>query len=213
MQVAGSRSNTKILPSPILSVRAALAIVSDHAIEHFFIDRDFELHLGQKIHDVFRSAVKLSVSLLTAESLDLGHGDALHADLGERIAHVVKLGTALIMAVRVSMAGSFVRWRFMNMRLMLSTVTPRPRSCVWLAVRDPGGVVVIGRVVGSGVRQAHGPAVTERLGDADLVIGVGRGGRSVAALAAWQLGLHVLVAGMQYRVKSCGSGTFAVRSR
>src|SRR3990170_7607594 len=63
----------------------------DHALQRRGLDGDLDLHLGQEVHHVFSAAVELRVPLLPAEALDLGHGDALHADLGERVAHVVEL--------------------------------------------------------------------------------------------------------------------------
>ena len=63
----------------------------DHAFDQIVGDRYFELDLGQEIDHVFGAAVQLGVALLAAEALDLGDGNALHADLGQRLAHVVEL--------------------------------------------------------------------------------------------------------------------------
>src|SRR3989344_1773699 len=108
----------------------------DHAIEHFLVDRDLEFHLGQKIHDVFRPAVKLGVSLLAAEPLDFRDGDALHPDLGERVAHLVALegvdngGNEFHVWLLRAMA-------LQNTRLMLSMVTPPPKPCGLLLSTTP----------------------------------------------------------------------------
>src|SRR6185437_698504 len=53
--------------------------------------RDLQFHLGQEIHHVFRTAIKFRVALLAPEALDLGDGDAVHPDIGQRLAHVVQL--------------------------------------------------------------------------------------------------------------------------
>src|SRR5690606_36180207 len=47
-------------------------------------DRDLELDLGQEVDDVLGAAIELSVALLAAEALHLGHGDAAHAGLRQR---------------------------------------------------------------------------------------------------------------------------------
>ena len=43
---------------------------------------EFNLHLGQKIHGVFASAINLRVTLLAAEALYFRHRHAGHANLG-----------------------------------------------------------------------------------------------------------------------------------
>jgi hypothetical protein len=63
----------------------------DHLIELVVGDGDFDLHLGQEVDHVLGTAIQLGVAFLPAEALDLGDGDALHADLRERLAHVVQL--------------------------------------------------------------------------------------------------------------------------
>ena len=52
--------------------------------------RDFQLQLGQKIDHILGSAIQLGVAFLAAESLDFGNRHAGHADLAERVAHVVE---------------------------------------------------------------------------------------------------------------------------
>src|SRR3972149_9431205 len=63
----------------------------DYRIEHFALDRGLDFYLGQKIDHVFRAAIQLGMAFLPSESLDLGNGDALHADRGQRLAYLVKL--------------------------------------------------------------------------------------------------------------------------
>src|SRR5208283_2786166 len=50
-----------------------------------------ELYLGQKVHDVLRTAVQLGMSLLTAESLDLADRETLHTDTRQRLFDLVEL--------------------------------------------------------------------------------------------------------------------------
>ena len=50
-----------------------------------------ELHLGKEIDDVLRATVQLGVASLSAETLHLGHGDALDADAAQRFLHFVEL--------------------------------------------------------------------------------------------------------------------------
>ena len=52
---------------------------------------DLELHLGQEIDHVLGAPIELRVALLTAETLRLDDGDALEADLLERLLHLVEL--------------------------------------------------------------------------------------------------------------------------
>jgi len=66
IRTACSTLNTKILPSPILPVLAALL-------------------------NVLRAAVQLGVPLLPTEPLHLGDGDPLHADLRQGFTHVIEL--------------------------------------------------------------------------------------------------------------------------
>src|SRR5262249_11871576 len=55
------------------------------------LDRGLDLDLRQEVDDVLGSSVQLGVTLLPTKALDLGDGDALHADCGQRFAHLVKL--------------------------------------------------------------------------------------------------------------------------
>ena len=90
MRTTCSRSYTKILPSPILPVRAAPSMASITRSTRLSSMAAFNLYLGQEIHNVFSAAVELSVSLLTAESLDFCDRYALHADGREGFSHLVK---------------------------------------------------------------------------------------------------------------------------
>ena len=54
-------------------------------------DDDLDLHLGQKVDDIFGAAIKLGVALLAAEALRLEDGDALDARLLQRLLHLVEL--------------------------------------------------------------------------------------------------------------------------
>ena len=68
-------------------IKLEVAVTDEQVVRH----RDLDLDLRQEVDDVFGAAVELGVAALTPEAFDLGHGDALHADLGERFAHVVEL--------------------------------------------------------------------------------------------------------------------------
>ena len=85
MRTTWLTSVTKILPSPILPVRAALMIAS--TVGH----DDFHLHLGQEIDHVLGATIKFGVALLPAEALHFRHGEPGNADLGEGLAHFVQL--------------------------------------------------------------------------------------------------------------------------
>src|SRR5688572_23136651 len=63
----------------------------DHLLEELALHGGFDLHLGQEVDHVLRAAVELGMAFLTPESLHLGHGDALHADRRQRLAHLVEL--------------------------------------------------------------------------------------------------------------------------
>ena len=53
-------------------------------------DADLDLDLGQEIDHVFGATIQFRVAFLATETLDLGHGDALHTDFGQRLAHVIE---------------------------------------------------------------------------------------------------------------------------
>src|SRR5258708_4725748 len=54
-------------------------------------EHHLDLHLGQEVDDILGAPVQLGVTLLAAESLHLGDGEAEHADVGERLFHFVEL--------------------------------------------------------------------------------------------------------------------------
>ena len=91
MRTTCSRSKTKILPSPILPVLAAFSIASITRSSEVVRDRGLDLDLGQEVDDVLGAAIELGVALLPAEALDLGDGDALHADRRQGLADLVEL--------------------------------------------------------------------------------------------------------------------------
>ena len=91
MRTTCSTVVTKILPSPILPVRAALTMASIACSSMLVGDHHLDLHLGQEVDDVLGAAIELGVALLAAEALDLGDGEAGDADLGQRFAHFVEL--------------------------------------------------------------------------------------------------------------------------
>ena len=51
---------------------------------------DLDLHLGQEIDDVFRTAVELGMALLPAEAFGLRDRDALDAHFLQRLFHFVE---------------------------------------------------------------------------------------------------------------------------
>ena len=67
--MACSTGDTKILPSPILSVLAAADDGVDGCIDLIVVQHDFDLHLGQEINDVLCAAIKFGVTLSDGRSL------------------------------------------------------------------------------------------------------------------------------------------------
>ena len=91
MRTTSSMLETKILPSPMRPVWAALRIASMAAFDRIVAEHDLDLHLGQEVDDVFGAAIEFGMALLAAEALGLGDGDALQADLLEGLLHLVEL--------------------------------------------------------------------------------------------------------------------------
>ena len=92
MRTTLSSAATKILPSPIFPVRAALVMVSiTSSIEPRVVDCDIELDLRKEVHHVLGAPVELGVPFLPAESLDLGDGHPLNADLRQCGPYVIEL--------------------------------------------------------------------------------------------------------------------------
>ena len=85
-----SRPRSQTLPSPILSVRAALMMASTAPSAPASSTSTSMRVLGVKVA-VLGAAVGLTVAALAAEALDLGDGHALDADLGEGGLHVLQL--------------------------------------------------------------------------------------------------------------------------
>src|SRR5437588_986610 len=54
-------------------------------------DDNLDLDLRQKVDDVLGAAIELGMPLLAPEPLDLGDGEAGHADLGQGLADLVEL--------------------------------------------------------------------------------------------------------------------------
>src|SRR5712691_2233261 len=61
----------------------------DGFLDHVVAEHNLDLHLGEKIHDVFGAAIKLGMTFLPSETLGLGHGDALQSDLLQGLFHLV----------------------------------------------------------------------------------------------------------------------------
>src|SRR5262249_29141408 len=57
----------------------------------FVFEQQLDLDLRQEVDDVLGAAIELGVALLSAEPLDLRHGHALYALLGEGLLHLVEL--------------------------------------------------------------------------------------------------------------------------
>src|SRR3982075_3445409 len=62
----------------------------DGLFDHVVAEHNLDLHLGEKIHDVFGSAIKLGMAFLPAEALGLGNGNALQSDLLQCLLHFVE---------------------------------------------------------------------------------------------------------------------------
>src|SRR3954447_1162382 len=62
----------------------------DGFLDHVIAEHNLDLHFGKEIHDVFGAAIKLGMSLLPAETLGLGHRDALQPDLLQGLLHFVE---------------------------------------------------------------------------------------------------------------------------
>ena len=91
MRTAFSSGMTKILPSPIWPVRAGAGDRLDHAGHQVGRDRDLDLELRQEAHRVLGAAVDLGMSLLAPVALHFRDGQAVHAQAGERVAHLLEL--------------------------------------------------------------------------------------------------------------------------
>src|SRR5207253_9134375 len=54
-------------------------------------NHNFDFHLGQKINDIFRTPIKLRMTLLPAKALGFGDGYALQSNFLKRFLHLVEL--------------------------------------------------------------------------------------------------------------------------
>src|SRR6516165_12015856 len=59
-------------------------------LHHAILAHHLDFHLGQEVHDIFGAAILLGMALLPAESLSLGHGDALKANFMQGVLHFVQ---------------------------------------------------------------------------------------------------------------------------
>ena len=55
------------------------------------VDEDLDAHLGHEVDRVLRAPVHLGVAALAAEALHVGDGEALDAEVLQRVLHVVEL--------------------------------------------------------------------------------------------------------------------------
>ena len=72
-------------------VWAARRIASIALLHQVIPDHNLDFDLGQKIDDVFGTAVELGMTLLSAEALGLGYGYALQSDFLKRFLDLVEL--------------------------------------------------------------------------------------------------------------------------
>src|SRR5580704_16468711 len=63
----------------------------DGFLDHVVAEHDLDLHLGEKIDDVFGAAIKLGVAFLAPEPLGFSHGYSLQTDFLERLLHLIEL--------------------------------------------------------------------------------------------------------------------------
>ena len=89
--MACATSKTKILPSPILPVRAAVVRVVHYFVQAGVRDHYLDFHLGQQVHVVFLAAVRLRVAFLPPVAADFGQCHAIHPDGEESFLYFVQL--------------------------------------------------------------------------------------------------------------------------
>src|SRR6202051_3390995 len=63
----------------------------DGLVRHVVGQNNLDLHLGQKIHDIFRAAIEFGMSLLSTEALGLGDRNTLQPDVLQRLLHLIEL--------------------------------------------------------------------------------------------------------------------------
>ena len=61
----------------------------DHALRSPSAHEHLDLHLGHEVHLVLGAAVDLGVAALAAEPLDVGRGEAVHADVAQGFLHLL----------------------------------------------------------------------------------------------------------------------------
>src|SRR5258708_2297548 len=72
---------------------AGLGSASDRLngfFDHVVAENNFDLHLGEKIHDVFGTAIQFGMPLLAAEALGLGDSNALQPNFLKGFLHLVE---------------------------------------------------------------------------------------------------------------------------
>src|SRR5262249_61010848 len=62
----------------------------DCFLDHVVAEYNLDLHLGEKIDDVFGPAIEFGMSFLPPEALGFGDGDALQSDFLQRFLHFVE---------------------------------------------------------------------------------------------------------------------------
>jgi len=63
----------------------------DRLLDQLVGNHNLDFDLGQEVHDIFGASIELGVSLLPAEALGLGDGNALQSDFLKRLFHLVEL--------------------------------------------------------------------------------------------------------------------------
>ena len=82
---------TKILPSPIWPVLAAVVIASMVLSTWSAGDRDLDLDLGQEAHRVFGAAIDFRMALLSAVPFDFRHRETVNANGGQGVTDFFQL--------------------------------------------------------------------------------------------------------------------------
>ena len=89
--MASSIFEMKILPSPILPVRAEDENRLHGLFDEFVGHNHLQLYFRKKVDRVFASAIKLGVALLTAVAPCFKNGHALDADFHEGVFDCIQL--------------------------------------------------------------------------------------------------------------------------
>lgn len=90
IRITCSTSRTKILPSPILPVRAALMMASTTESTTLSSTTTSIFYLGQKVDHIFSAAIQFGMALLTTETLHLSDGQTGDANFGQRFTYFVQ---------------------------------------------------------------------------------------------------------------------------